>query len=346
MNYDLLDNLTPIYIYGAGEIAKLTEKKLNENGFSIEGFVVDDDYKSDNYISKTDLCTSNKSYILFRGNYKSFFISDDDFLREWNGCKAIYQINNIYDETVEPLTNQFYLNNKDSFDRVRNALEDDLSKLSFDAYINSKINNDIIDTKYVITPQYFFEPALWSYTDYECLVDCGAYDGDSIHDYYNIVNKDKSHVIAFEPDNDNLRKLYNRINKENYNNVTVIEAGAGEQKGTLFFDTTGSMLSKVSECGSEKIEIDTIDNVVGDNKATIIKMDIEGSELSALLGARNTIKRDHPILAICVYHKKDDLFRIYDTIKSIYPDYKFYIRNHKIFAIDVVLYAVPYDRTI
>lgn len=69
-------------------------------------------------------------------------------------------------------------------------------------------------------------------------------------------------------------------------------------------------------------------------------MDIEGFELAALMGACKTIVRYRPKLAICIYHKNDDLFTIMQYLKSIMPDYKFYIRIYEDFVNELVLYAV------
>ena len=68
-------------------------------------------------------------------------------------------------------------------------------------------------------------------------------------------------------------------------------------------------------------------------------MDIEGSELEALKGSSAIIQKDKPKLAICVYHKANDLFAIPEFIKSLRSDYKFYLRNHQMIPEDTVLYA-------
>ena len=72
---------------------------------------------------------------------------------------------------------------------------------------------------------------------------------------------------------------------------------------------------------------------------TFIKMDIEGSEMRALKGAKQIITTYKPKLAICIYHKLDDLWRIPQYIHSLVPEYKFYIRHHSILYSDTVLYA-------
>ena len=75
--------------------------------------------------------------------------------------------------------------------------------------------------------------------------------------------------------------------------------------------------------------------------ATFIKMDIEGSEMNALKGAIKTIKRNHPLLAICIYHRNEDMLDIPEWILGLGLDYKYYVRQHFCLPTDTVFYAIP-----
>lgn len=57
-------------------------------------------------------------------------------------------------------------------------------------------------------------------------------------------------------------------------------------------------------------------------------MDIEGSELKALEGAKNTIQRNNPKLAISIYHKYEDIIELPLKILELEPEYKFYLRHY------------------
>ena len=62
--------------------------------------------------------------------------------------------------------------------------------------------------------------------------------------------------------------------------------------------------------------------------------------MQALHGAVEMIKRGRPKLAICMYHKREDLITIPQFIKSIVPEYKLYLRAHFAYASELVLYAI------
>jgi hypothetical protein len=68
-------------------------------------------------------------------------------------------------------------------------------------------------------------------------------------------------------------------------------------------------------------------------------MDIEGSELEAIKGSAELIRRDKPKLAISVYHKPYDYLEIPEIICSIVPEYKFYMRQYTPLSEETVLYC-------
>ena len=74
----------------------------------------------------------------------------------------------------------------------------------------------------------------------------------------------------------------------------------------------------------------------------LIKLDIEGFELSALQGADKTIQNFAPKIQVCLYHKKEDLIDIPLFFYNKYKDkhYKFYIGHHTDNYMETVLYAI------
>ncbi len=73
------------------------------------------------------------------------------------------------------------------------------------------------------------------------------------------------------------------------------------------------------EDGDISIEVRRLDDILGNRPVTFIKMDIEGSELAALRGAERIIRQQRPKLAICVYHKPEDMWEIPNFILNCRP---------------------------
>jgi hypothetical protein len=84
----------------------------------------------------------------------------------------------------------------------------------------------------------------------------------------------------------------------------------------------------------------SLDDILPDFIPTFIKMDIEGAEIEAIKGARYTISKFKPDLAIAVYHKIEHLWEVPLLIKSLKNNYKFYLRSYEHFNQETVLYAV------
>lgn len=88
------------------------------------------------------------------------------------------------------------------------------------------------------------------------------------------------------------------------------------------------------------ISVVSIDGCDECSEATFIKMDLEGAEQKALKGAEETIKRNKPKLAICIYHSDEDMIEIIDYLHNLVPEYKLYVRHHSTAAIETVVYAI------
>jgi hypothetical protein len=73
-------------------------------------------------------------------------------------------------------------------------------------------------------------------------------------------------------------------------------------------------------------------------------MDIEGSELQALEGAQNTIRKHVPALSICLYHRQEDLWTIPLFIASLSDKYRLFLRRHSDDCWEQICYAIPAER--
>lgn len=172
--------------------------------------------------------------------------------------------------------------------------------------------------------------------DDEVFIDGGCYDFETCEVLLSKCKPKK--IYAFEPDEENYHVVMDAVKKANNCDIEVIKKGLWDESCTLHF-TSMKDCSRVDGNGDCNVEVVALDQVISD-QITFVKMDIEGSEMKALEGAQNLIKKYKPRLAICIYHKPEDVIDILEYIKSLVPEYKLYIRHHAINQCETVVYAV------
>lgn len=223
---------------------------------------------------------------------------------------------------------------------------DEASQHEYNAQLKWRIFSDFDGLSTPVRHEIYFPNDLFTTTRDEVFVDCGSYDGDTTRSLLQKQVSFKGNIIAFEPDPLNFHKLelYAKALPPGIKEkLSIYPFAVGAQKSKVRFEVTGTVASFV---GSGDLEVDcvTLDDILADIKPTYIKMDIEGSELNALAGAQNTIKKNLPVLAISAYHRPDHLWRIPSIINSYSDQYRFFLRPHDLEVWDLVCYAIPVNR--
>ncbi len=336
-----------VYIYGCAAQAEMLFSYLEKHEIRVEGFLVDHNFyhkntymcdreiydidscinEVENYDIVIGFCEVNKTRFLLsnrkivRGNY--YLIWEHDFGYVWD--------------------RDYFENHNAELSRIYDELADEKSRNILRGLAFSKLNHrmgnllDLADNN-----QYYNELTYELDSSNEVYIDCGAFNGDTILKYNLFTDGKYKKIYAFEPGEDNRGILEKNV--QGLHDIEVIPKGVWSEEKKKRFDSNGSS-SCISEVGNSEVELIAIDDIVGKDKVTFIKMDIEGSELEALRGAQSTIQRDMPKLAICCYHKANDIIDLYTYIKSFCTkdiQYKFYLRHHSNCAYETVLYAIPY----
>lgn len=184
------------------------------------------------------------------------------------------------------------------------------------------------------------------YFDYDIIskagkvfVDAGACKGDTVESFVaNYRNYEK--IYSYEITPDTFQILQNNLS--NYKNVECRRKGISDKAGLMYVnvceDIGGNRLGKN---GDIEVPVVTLDEDITE-KIDFIKMDIEGAEYGALLGAKEHIQKEHPHLAIAAYHNNVDIFRLAKLIYEMDASYKFYYRYYggTLYPNDYVLYAI------
>ena len=231
-----------------------------------------------------------------------------------------------------------YENNSDFYNLLRQSLQDETSKILLDDIISFRVHGDLgaMEKYDVNIKTQYFEDFL-NFFDGSVFVDVGGFDGATSIEFIKRCPNYR-HVYVFEPSEINY--LSTVKNLSSYENVTVIKKGLSNKNQILSFSDDLGSRSGISQKGNVDIEVDLLDNLLKD-RATFIKMDIEGGESDAISGAAQTILDNHPILAISVYHKPNDIRTIFEQIYSIRKDYNVYLRHYTEGTDETVMFFIP-----
>lgn len=227
---------------------------------------------------------------------------------------------------------------REKYEWIYSVLADEESKRIFGRLVNFRLSGDLAHMDGFTDRQreQYFEDFLGLKSQGEVFLDVGGFDGFTSLEFIKRC-PDYEAVYLFEPDERNMRVAQPRL--AGHENIWFVPKGLSDRAGVVRFSIGGSA-SVISEDGEAEIRIEALDNMKIP-KATFIKMDIEGAESGAIDGARKTIAEQHPRLAICVYHKADDLWRIPEQVLSIRNDYSIYLRHYTEGVTETVMFFVP-----
>lgn len=350
-----------IVIFGAGSYGKdaFNMLRLLNLDINIKAFCDNDINKQGNYIfdlkilsypSAKNIFNSPPLFIIFSSWWYEIvdMIKEDcynNFLVMNKEYKYLYrEISKLYGRDYNLSLKNFYMLHskidKTKVEMVNKFLEDEESKEVLDSKINliTTGNWQYID-QIDITKQQYFQKNIFRFSDEEIFLDLGAFDGDTILEFIKTVNYSYKKIIAFEPAENNYKNLINMLASRCIKNAKVYNMGTWNEKTTLSFSAIQGSSSCINNSGKYGVQVDFLDNILLDIPITFIKMDIEGAEKETLLGAKQLIKKYKPKLAICVYHKIDDIYEIPLFIKNLVPEYRIYLRHHSPNMTETVCYA-------
>lgn len=226
-------------------------------------------------------------------------------------------------------------------------LGDEYSKIILISIIKNwfRAINNFVDKKNweKIKGAQYFPQGIIKLTEDEVFIDVGAFDGDTIAVFLKESRGKFAKIISYELDKNNYLKLTENINKyepEIKNKIISYNLGLLNENKTINY-FSGSTSAIIDSDSNETGNVIRLSEHLINILPTYIKMDIEGAEMEALIGAEEIIKKYKPKLAICVYHKPEHFWEIPFYIKRIAPGYKIYLRHHSNDITETVCYAVP-----
>lgn len=173
-------------------------------------------------------------------------------------------------------------------------------------------------------------------------VDGGSYVGDTIKAMI-ARGFDVEAAACFEPEPLNFSRLseFARYHLAPVRELCLFPCGLGESTKTHRFFAGHDAASSISEYGDSVIQVVALDEVLPNFTPTFIKLDVEGAERASLLGARKTIEQFRPAIAVCLYHKAEDLWELPLLLSRLTSNYEFALRYHGFNGFELVFYAIP-----
>lgn len=239
-----------------------------------------------------------------------------------------------------------FMNNINIFNDVANSLSDKSSIDTFDQYLNARLTGNLHylsrNNEFHEPNEMYFQPFLGNLEKYT-FIDIGAFDGANSIAFckQNTIQK----AICFEPEVSQYTAI-KKITKEY--NITTVNALIGNENGFSNLVVNGDRsYESFSETDSLKatqsIPKITLDSYLNTNEHVkyFIKMDIEGGELNALLGANKIIKNQNNIIAISMYHHSSDFVDIWPIISKIIGKRRISFRHLTCGACESVLFIYP-----
>ena len=175
----------------------------------------------------------------------------------------------------------------------------------------------------------YFPKELFTPSAGEHFVDCGAFDGQTLRDLLALTGNRIGAYYGLEPDPANFQRLERfaaQLPEELRGKVALSPCAAWSGVGEIPLYALHGPGSFAAPYGGTTVDAATIDRLLDGRRATAIKMNIEGSELAALKGARETIRRWHPRLMIAGYHKTWDFWEVPELMLE--AGYTVYLRSY------------------
>lgn len=348
-----------IILYGAGNLGKKLYEELTRAGIEVVGII---DRNAAQIAFHGKVCTLEEAQSRFDKNVPVllsglFGKKNEKIIREDLQAAGFANLYSLYQLDWQELMDTAF--GKSIFigdykpenlsrdikeiEHAYHLFAEDEDKNYFLKYIAAYVHNNFTE---FAEPEFMAEQysgnGLAAAMDYTRLMDCGAYDGDSL---LNLLAQGKkiNAYLAFEPQAELCNKIRNLSGKIPVDAVSAIPCGVSNTVEQKCFSVgeDGKSAGKAAADGTEVIQCMPVDMIGDIFQPTFIKMDIEGMEPFALKGAVNTIKKYKPALAVCVYHDLSHIWKIPAMVHDMNKEYRFYLRTYQIMGLETVLYAVP-----
>jgi FkbM family methyltransferase len=331
-----------IAIFGAGHYGEMAFRYLRESGLKVLCFVDNSVVKQGSKIDGIPVISPEQLKSLAPS---TVFIAARHAVKPISEQLTILNLPNISFDAY------FVIKNLERIKKVRDVLlTDNHSKYVYDSVLKAMLTGNKTYCAEVMEGKQYFALPSFQNIDGVYFVDAGAYVGDTVEKFIWANNGVFGHIYAFEPGITQFQALTKRMKRLigewalTDSDITLIQAGLGREYQELPMVVDHEQLqcsSFLSSNAGENLSVPvfSLDEYLMDRPTTFIKADIEGMELDMLYGAKKTIEKFRPRLALSIYHRPEDIFQIAEYVHSIVPEYRMAVRQHAPILMETTLYC-------
>lgn len=351
----------PIILYGAGSLGRLARDVLKQAGHEL-AMVIDRDaarlagdpawagvrvvppHQADDPEARVAVSIATAPYVPLERSLLDLGFAD---------VVPFYDLAESFRHLhLHPLSNGWFappLNAEDEANTVAVLARwhDDISRahhLQFLAWRRLREEWTFVDAPIIHGHRYFIPEVAAVLHDTEFLIDAGAHHGTVTAAFVKLTNGKFRGIAAIEPDSFNRAKLTDTLQRlfADDSRVTMLDCALAQSEGQALFHEGLGHASQLSATGRKRVALRPLDALR--LAPTFIKLHLEGGELAALEGARNTLLAHRPIVAATVYHNSAGIWRTPLWLMQTLPRYRFLFRLDAWCGTGAVVYAIPDER--
>lgn len=329
----------PIVVWGAGSLSFSLKDFLDIHGIRIECYRADGISETTfrdgiPILPREEVFKRFEKFNVIFGHSKYEL---KKYLREnFPAIQEIFCITNLSYNRFQGMSPEFFKKHSEEYFNVGKMFEDEISRQCFPAWLKTDISGDadyIIEIPEKYRSVGYFDEGTTDPGDDEIYIDVGAYTGDSIEMFLKAVNGNYKKIYAFEPDSMNFPKLRRYVEENNLSNIILKREGLWNEETYLHLTDSGDQLSSVvseenlkTGRGGGEIKVNSLDNVLNGEKATLIKINMLFGAKEIIEGMKNTLQKHKPKIVMTIGFDEHMLLDILPLIKKFNRSYKLHMR--------------------
>lgn len=343
----------PVILFGAGKTSRYNLQFFYELGIKPVAFCDNNPKKQGSKVA--DIPVLSLEQVMQQYPKAYFYITTQMFYKEIYqqlmnaGCEKeqVSEYDVIFQLQWEEKSIEYYRQHEEQMEWLYDNLADDESRR---VLRNRLLFLRTRNRKYMLEIRkhhQYFEKELIDFSKIDCYVDLGMYTGDTITDFLKMSDNHYKHIYGFEPDAEIFQTA--KSNLKFYRNTVLVPLATSDYDGTATVEQSLGVMQTIADgiftATTEEnnvFQVCRLDTYFKGKteKIDMIKMDIEGAEYATLSGAKTRITADRPILAVCVYHKQEDILTIPQLCKELVPEYQIYLRHYSDNQTETVCYMM------